>query len=295
MKSNYPGTNGFPGNSFLNTRKKAFLVALAVFCLAMIASWMAAEPYQACVLEKQRGKLENELFQYGNSLTIILNRRFFSLEGLRSFVLVSIKTTGEIDPDEFEIFASGLQSGMVDIRTITIAPGGVQAFVYPYEGNEVVLGHDLINDERANVRADVQRAIETRRLALSEPYILRQGGLGQVAREAIFVEDEFWGLLSIVLDVPILVDDVGLFSDSSQWLTAIRDSSGHVFYGEQAVFERDPVVARVNLPEGYWELGSIPRSGWKAAVKTQTMFFLADRGVHCRTIFWYSLPPGCQA
>jgi len=68
-----------------------------------------------------------------------------------------------------------------------------QAWVFPHEGNEKPQGHDLLNDPRSHVRADVQRAISTGKPTFSGPYQLRQGGFGLIVRQAIFVDENFGG------------------------------------------------------------------------------------------------------
>ena len=82
-------------------------------------------------------------------------------------------------------------------------------YVFPIKGNEKVMGHDLINDKRPSVRSDVQRTIQTRKVVLSGPYELRQGGLGLVARKAVFVKGSFWGLATMVIDIPPILEDAG--------------------------------------------------------------------------------------
>ena len=113
-----------------------------------------------------------------------------------------IASNAEIDPAKFAPFAAGLCSGATGIRNVAIAPGGIILFIYPAEGNEDLVGQDLIRDRRAQVRADVQRAVRSRRIVLSGPYALRPKGLQLVARQAVYSgETAFWGLVSLDCDI----------------------------------------------------------------------------------------------
>jgi hypothetical protein len=48
---------------------------------------------------------------------------------------------------------------------------------------------------------------------------------------------------------------------------ALRDSRGQVFFGEGKVFQSDPEVHRVLLPDSYWELAAVPSRGWAGSVQ----------------------------
>jgi len=82
---------------------------------------------------------------------LAFGRHFALLRGLRAFVEAHAfaPTLGE----EFKTFAAELVAGSKGIRNLSVAPGGVQRYVYPLRGNEIVLGHNLLKDSRPNVRA----------------------------------------------------------------------------------------------------------------------------------------------
>jgi two-component sensor histidine kinase len=122
---------------------------------------------------------------------------------------------------------------------------------------------------------DVLRARNTRKIAISGPYELRQGGLGLVARKALYVNDTFWGLVATVIDMPPILEEAGLYSQTGDIEIALRTSSGNMFFGNGNVFENEPVKFRIELPEGYWELGGIPSGGWHKAVAKPLLVFQA--------------------
>jgi sensor domain CHASE-containing protein len=118
-------------------------------------------------LADQRAQVAAELTPLGNTLAAVINRRFAFLEGLWAFVRAELVSTNGFPQSEFMDFAAGLHAGSNGIRSFVVAPGGVARLVYPLAGSEDVVGRDMLRDERPNVRADVERAIRSRRVALS--------------------------------------------------------------------------------------------------------------------------------
>jgi signal transduction histidine kinase len=178
--------------------------------------------------------------------------------------------------DDFQIFASGIRSGNEEIRVVQIFQKDHPVYIYPLDTNEVTEGRsldDLINDERANVHQDVQRTLETKEITLSQPYELRQGGTGIVARKAIYIEDELWGIAVIILDVPEILDKSGIHTLPNNIELTVLDQNHDVVFGSTEILDKEPISSRVELPEGHWELLAVPERGWKEPVKEQLLQF----------------------
>ncbi|MDZ4164380.1 MAG: PAS domain-containing protein [Smithellaceae bacterium] len=233
--------------------------------------WYASHRYEEVLTREQRALVTIHLTQHGNALTRAINERVTLLEGLHAFTLAN--PSADVLRRQFDVFASGLYSGAAGIRNLTLAPGGVQRYVYPLRGNENVPGHDLISDPRPEVRADVQRAMKTRKVTQSGPYELRQGGMGLVARKAIYVHDAFWGLATITIDMPPILTEAELSPPRPDIVMALRSGAREVIFGNARVFEEDPVTIQIELPEGHWELDGIPPGGWRTAVRERFVIF----------------------
>ena len=135
--------------------------------------------------------------------------------------------------------------------------------VYPRVGNEGVLGLNVFNHPNAEVREDVARAIKTRKIVISGPYELQVGGFGAVARLAIFHQEQFWGFVNVALDLPPILAEVGIINQQRTQL-ALRDGRGRVFFGNRMVFDYNPIIHRINLPDGRSKLAAIPIEGGTA-------------------------------
>ncbi len=252
------------------------VLAVLVF-VAFLGIWyLLSLIYLENLKQSEKSLVQNEINLRTNSVEKNLFRRATRLDGLWSFANQQLDVHNDIDEHEFEFFAKGIFSGITDIRNVTIAPNGVMHYVYPREGNENVIDLDLKIDPRPNVRADVQRTIETGELVLSDPYELRIGGLGMVARRSVMRNDEFWGLVTMAIDFSVVLEPLSQSEDVFQLNMAMVDNEGKIFYGSPEVLESDPVIASIDVPQGKWVLAGVPEAGWDSLIRQErNLFWLA--------------------
>ena len=120
------------------------------------------------------------------------------------------------------------------------------------------------------------RARDSGDVVLAGPVDLVQGGRGFIARLPVFVDggDEtrrFWGIVSAVIDLDALYRDAGLYARDLPIDVAIagRDAEGQdalSFFGDQRVFDDNPVTRFVSVPSGLWTIAATPKGGWDAAL-----------------------------
>lgn len=195
-----------------------------------------------------------------------LNQRLALVRGLAAFVAVKLH---EHDPKElateFPMFAQAIYGSVAGIRNISICPRFVVQMVYPDDpGNRKVIGNDLLADKRVGFADAVRRAIAVRGMAVHEPVTLIQGGLGLIARHAVYDGDNPWGAVGMVFSLDPVLADLGQSLEGYAW--GVRTTAGNPVGGDQSVFGRDPVSMRIELPEGYCELAIVPPAGWDATV-----------------------------
>ncbi len=247
----------------------ALIAALLVLVSLLPLWWRASRWYEDQLLTERRSGVATDISLRANTLSAAVVRRIARLHGLFAFTEAQLQddqvpATGETWP-AFQTFASALYAESKGIRNLAVAPGGVVRYVYPLTGNESVLGYEPLKDSRAEIRDDAQRAIQTGETILSGPVELVQGGAGLIARQAVLQQGQFWGLVNVVVDLQTVLDDAELNSKDDQLNLALRDAKGRVFFGSPEVIESDPVISRVELPEGEWELAAVPYGGWQAA------------------------------
>jgi len=259
---------------------RSLVTALVVLTILLLAWWQASRWYEALLLSESKAQAAVRASLRGNALSLAIRRRFALLQGLHAYVQAEADA-----PDlqaKFEAFAAELYEAPSarGVRNIALAPDGIVCCVYPLAGSEAVIGYVPLDDPRPEVRQDVERAIASDEIILSGPIDLVQGGLGLIACQAVYIPSEdgqagvYWGLVNVVLDLPTLLDEVDLDVQTDVTLDyALRDGAGKIFYGNQAIFDQDPVIHLISLPEGVWELAGVPDGGWHAAVQRPLRIF----------------------
>jgi signal transduction histidine kinase len=194
-----------------------------------------------------------------------LNQRLSMVRGLAAFATVKTGEPAAELATEFPNFARSYMEQLPGIRNISLSPNFVVSAVFPTDpANLKVLGNNILEDKRPDFADAVRRAMASRGLAVHEPVPLIQGGFGLIARHAVFAGDRPWGAVGMVFNISSLIESARLeqFSDYD-W--ALRTAAGTLVAGDAALFDQAPALARLNLPEGYWELAMAPKGGWAAA------------------------------
>jgi signal transduction histidine kinase len=254
---------GFRGTS----RRSALLALLVLFPLwLLLGNW-----YQSSLLGQERLAIGAQVAARANTLVIALNQRLALLQGLYAFTRTEWPGAGFDFP--FEVFSSGLYLKSSGLRTLMIAPEGIARYVYPLYDARTLVGYDVLNDPSRETRADIQRAIHTREITLSRPGELPQGGFGLVAWQAVFRGSDLWGLVSISLDLPVILSDSGIAGGDGSLTLALRDATGYSIYGQEDVWQDNPIIQQIALPEGAWELGGTPAGGWIAPLRLRVALF----------------------
>ena len=106
------------------------------------------------------------------------------------------------------------------VRNVLLAPDGIVSAVYPLEGNESVLGHDLTGGKAGDKEA--QTAITRGTMLMAGPFSLVQGGLGIAGRLPVYLNGVFWGIVSVTLKYPDALSALSLPDSVAQQGFACR-------------------------------------------------------------------------
>jgi putative nucleotidyltransferase with HDIG domain len=256
-------------------RRRSVIAALLALALLLPAWWWTGLWRQERLITEKRFQVTEILAVQGRSLGTEINGRLAILKALKTFMEERIRADQGITPAEFAAFGTGIGSGKSGVRALSIAPGGITQFLFPAGSDDSLTGQDLLNDARPQVRADVQRAVRSHRVVISGPYSLRPRGLGLVARQAVYAEENLWGLVSVVLDLPPILTEAGLNTPPQGLQIALLDRSGRLLSGKKTALAGNPVFFQVNLPDGSWKLAALPAEGWTAAVGKPLLQFRA--------------------
>lgn len=196
-------------------------------------------------------------------------------------LVAAISIEPNMSLQRFIDLSTPLLEGRSQIRNIAAAPNLVIRYMNPVAGNEAAIGVDY-----RTIPAQyeiVKLAQTTGELILDGPVNLVQGGKGFIVRVPVYTKSsnnrapEFWGMLASVIDIDRFFSASGLYDTHLEFNIAIRkksirDSSITPIFGDQNIFNADPVLSNITLPYGSWQLAAIPQQGWLRNHDTLTAF-----------------------
>lgn len=181
-----------------------------------------------------------------------LNAVLFLSNGLAGYLTVS---HDRLNAGEIGAIQAELHRDSRNVRNFAIAEGNVIRWVYPLAGNEKALGFDYSRSE--SQWPGFKRAIDSRRGTLLGPVRLVQGGTGLIYRYPVFVENNYWGMLSTVIDVDGFLRSAfaAVANERYEFAVAVREGNGaqSVFWGNPALFQSpEATLLDADVPNGKW-------------------------------------------
>jgi PAS domain S-box-containing protein len=246
---------------------KPWLFAGFMLLLAAGAE-QTVEVYQkSSQLQHEKTHVISELSQLRARLESYINGNLLLINGLSAV----IRAQPDIDQAGFARIARGLVDESQVLRNVTGAPDMVISLIHPISGNEAAIGLDYRS--HPTQREAAMKAVASGGTVVAGPMQLIQGGSAIIARKPVFLADgdspRLWGLVSAVIDTDRLYRLAGLpkLSASADLDLAIRGKDGagpqgEIFFGDPAVFSKNPVTLVVSLPGGSWQMAALPYGGW---------------------------------
>lgn len=230
------------------------LLATAVLLLALLAVVEFIARSQQQNLQTAARIEASELAAYlGTKLHSELASITHLSSGLSAYFSVRAE---DLDAAEIQRMLAALYSDARHIRNFGVAIGYTLTYVHPIEGNQSVLGLDY--RQLPGQIDSVQAAIDAAQPTLSRRLQLVQGGHGVVYRAPIFIDGEYWGLLSTVVDIDGLLESA--VGDLAQRVNpfAVRDGRDNAtLWGDPGLFEQ-PGLQSLTTDTG-WEIGVLPQ------------------------------------
>ena len=226
--------------------------ALAVFLIFMsIFGLLTQAEYQKLVADER-----TQAINHGNMLRTRVDRELNSLlfisAGLSSYITVYHK---ELKPEKMKAILADLYARSKHVRNLGVAEGYRITYVYPQESNEKIIGVDFRN--LSEQWPQVKQAVETQQGVLAGPLDLVQGGKGLIYRYPIYIDGEYWGILSTVINTYEFLEAAFQGVSTADYVFAIRlkdAPAGEVFYGDPKLFDDpDAFLTTSQVPNGHWE------------------------------------------
>lgn len=247
---------------------RAWLYALLAVLLVLTLEQVVESFARRSELVQERSEVLHHLAAVRARLEGAISANLFLVHGLTAV----IASRPDIDQAGFANVAKSLMDERHALRNIGGAPNMVVSMIYPLEGNEAAIGLDYRSSPTQ--REAALRARDRGKAVIAGPLVLRQGGVGVIARDPVFLppgrpggQPRFWGLVSAVIDVETLYRQAGLRDSELGLEIALRGTDGTgargpVFFGDGRLFDDDPVTVDVTLPGGSWQMAAVPANGW---------------------------------
>lgn len=281
----------------LRLRSRDLLIGCGVGLLVLAAYAFGEDVYRSRAADQRRLAAVEDLAQIRSDLAARLTGSFLILQGLAAH----IAARPGIGQAAFSRFAEDMSRGYPELRSVAAAPDLVVRFVHPLQENLGAIGLDYRTHPEQ--RAAAMAAVGSRGIVIAGPLDLVQGGRGVIARMPVFLpagqpaepgdsetlagpgtapdtgsspssppanepSARLWGLVAVVIDTDKLFAASHLDRWGNRLQVALRresETGGAVVpvFGDQTLFEHDPVMSTLALPQGTWQIGGAPSESWQ--------------------------------
>ena len=169
---------------------------------------------------------------------------------------------------QFDSLAAIIMQQSDYLDAVQLVPNGVITHVYPLEGNEVVIGYDILSDDAVNQEA--LRAIAKKSMYFAGPLELKQGGIGVVGRWPVFIKGKVWGFSAVIIRLDRLLQNAGIVNEPGsdyefQFSKDDPNTGVEEFFlpDIDVVQMKDKAYEITELPEGDWRIYVLPTDKWR--------------------------------
>ena len=256
------------------------LIALVTFAI-LVAGIVSYSNYKEDRFHKDE---KNRLFELLMTKKIRLEKALYSRIYYTRSVAAYVSLRPDISISEYNNLAQQLINNDSVISTMGLSKDCIITDIYPREGHEAAIGLNLLaHPERKEI---VQSTIRTHKTFIAGPVELVEGGIAFISYTPIFdktvkSKDVFWGVTDIVIYQDKLLEQATLKESESGFLFALRGTNGTgnkgaIWWGNEKVFERNPITVDIDLPTGSWVLAAVPDSGWPSFIKEELLIILSS-------------------
>lgn len=265
FKNNYASITSW----FLeNPKRTGYLVFL---CLFVTSLFMLALAHKVNQEEQKR-----EMISILNSARKNIEQTLKNSHTTALTLALIIDDKGQ--PEDFDSIAHHLIYSNPDIDIVQLVPDGIIRYSYPLEGNESIIGYDIMHNNQLG--EETQRSITLNTMYFAGPIPLKQGGTGIIGRYPVYVKNKFWGFSAVVIRMETFLEASGIKSidNPDYYFQFSKVQSGT--NKEQFLLETDSDFAHkehkmVAFPEGNWKLYLIKTDESAVFKELAPYFFLS--------------------
>ncbi|MBS4058406.1 MAG: CHASE domain-containing protein [Bacteroidales bacterium] len=253
------------------------LIAMASFTLMILGAMGYAGQKKDRWEKDVKSRIFEQLMTKKTRLEKALYSRIYYTKSVAAYV--SLKPN--ITTLEYYNLADELIQNDSVICTMSLSENCIIGAVFPLKGHEAAIGLNLLEHPERN--EIVQKTILTREPFIAGPVELVEGGVAFISYTPIFDKtiDQggvFWGVTDIVIYKDRLLEQASLSETENGFSFALRGfngtgNTGKAWWGDDDVFNQNPVTVSIDLPYGTWVLAAVPVIGWQSYLNQDQVLF----------------------
>lgn len=232
--------------------------------------------------QNQRSQIESFLMPFQSEIAREVHATVNLTQGLSA--LISIDRG--ISKDRFFRISKQLMKEHPLLHTVSVSPNNIIALSYS-RGDQIEQIQPAIGFDYSKSKeqwALIQTMITNRQIHIAGPFKLIRNFNGIIGRNPIFIDqngvETYWGLCSTIIDFDSLLKSAEIDKYAEHYQIAIRGknglgAAGDVFFGDANIFENNPIILEIPLPNGSWQIGAIPKAGWQQSSVFRSLYFLS--------------------
>lgn len=221
-----------------------------VFLVLLLCTFFFVKSRYTTAKEDQEQEMSNILNAVHQNFEQILKTSYVTT------LTLAMTVNDEGIPEHFDEIAPKLVNGNASIDAVQLVPNGVIQYVYPLEGNEAVIGYDILHSPK--VQEEALKSIQTKLIYFAGPLELKQGGIGVVGRLPVYKNNKFWGFSAVIIRLETLIRLSGISSiDNSKYY--FQFSKVNPTTEKEEFF----LPIQKNQSENYFQTVTIPDGDWK--------------------------------
>lgn len=269
---------------FMSTNQRWNLKCLAAAVITVLVVFLFLNHFLH--LQKQKLQADEALKSsvYGNLLWTEVDRELNSLlfisNGMASFISAY---RDDLRPEKIQFILKDLWQRSKHVRNLGVAVGYKITYVYPEANNLKVIGKDFRDIPQQWPK--VKQAVDTRQGVFDGPVDLIQGGRGFAYRYPIYLDDQYWGIMSTVINTDDFLDAAFKNTPKNHQFAIRTHDNKKVFYGDPQLFTDKNTYKQTSI---------VPNGKWEWAIKNHTNTFTNQLLVYQIVGFLFSLLCGAM-
>ncbi len=274
-------------------KPRDFPIALVVtIALTLLLTTFMAERVNSYLLNNSRQEAVQDTTNHAEAIRHALQHELIKFEVIAQAIRSVIERQPNLSQSEYQDLVAPLVETSPSVINVGLSSGYVVDRVFPFEGNESVLGVDYRT--LPTQIEGIDHVLNSGETTLLGPVDLIQGGTAFVQRSPYFIEGDgsgsspSSGVISVIIDRETLLSRIVEGHGIGDHDVAIRkldpnSNPSGILYGNDDVFKQSPVLNSLPIGSKAWQIGLVPSDGWPKDVSASALVW-ALSAVTCGVI-----------